>query len=644
MKKLLIALLLVALIIGGVIVAWQSVENDSGAENENHEHTFEMRFDDYYHWEEAICHSIEPQNKKPHDYDAEFNCITCRYPMRNIVEPSMIMHSLNINVTNAKFTYKCDEDVSDLIIDGDIVKIIVNGTEIYYKFLDEGNVEIYTFENESWHRNVYNGEFGHINNFIEGNYPGLLSLCNIGTSSDIVIDFDVIAKTTKFEFNGNWEDLITEYSGVVYYNDSYAVTKIDAEYVCHGIKYEIIVEYDYESLVCPEIPSEGMAVETTPNGTYIIKDMGDCTDVNVIIPAEINGIPVTEIAPEAFKNNTNLRSIVIPGTVKIIGESAFEGCVSLQKVILQDGVEEIGEKAFYMSNPRAYLEFTESVTKIGADAFDYDTAYFDKGTWNFIGNINNYVQIEFENNCSNPGESRYMLLNGEEMKEVTIDTATRINSFAFLNADGIQNYYIGKQVTYFGEQSITSFRESRDENQNLIILPHNLYYEGTLEEFMNIEKNGLWTLGEWNLYCNNELIDTLVIENMEEVPLGMFSQCVGLKHLVIKEGVKSVGRYAFYGINFETVELPESLTKFEYWAFLHRQIPDNTGIFTMVEYYEGDIYHLAIYMRVGDNPYYLLVERSYTNVEINENVKYRQQQQWECPEFEDWFEDPRPTT
>ena len=76
----------------------------------------------------------------------------------------------------------------------------------------------------------------------------------------------------------------------------------------------------------------------------------------------------------------------------------------------------------------------------------------------------------------------------------------------------------------------------------------------------------MWVLGEWNLYCNNELIDTVTFEGVEHIQDGIF------------------------------------------------------------------------------NPYYLLVERSYTNLESHGDCKYRQTQQWEFPEFEDWYEDPRPIT
>ena len=45
---------------------------------------------------------------------------------------------------------------------------------------------------------------------------------------------------------------------------------------------------------------------------------------------------VTSIAGEAFKNNDNVTSITIPGSVSSIGYSAFEGCTALEKVVFSD--------------------------------------------------------------------------------------------------------------------------------------------------------------------------------------------------------------------------------------------------------------------------------------------------------------------
>ena len=644
MKRIEAALLVIVLIFVGAFAAWHLWLKDGvdDVSDPNHVHEYSWQGDSDYHWQEATCHSIKKE-KESHNYNSDFVCTECMlsFPDRQI--SSTIVHSLMISPYNSEIVMKNNDGEILLNVGANAIKATQNGQEVYYKFVN-GVEEIYTINNDKWQCDTMY-DYADVYSCISNIYPILNMVTDAGGEVVDNFTFDPVERRLNFEHPGELPiSKFVDFKGSIEYNAEYAWISVECSFSFNSEQYELKIKPFTDIIEFPVVPSAGVTVDLALDGTYVIMDMGSCTDVNVVIPSEIDGIPVTSIAPEAFKDNKIIQSVTVPGSVKIIGESAFEGCTSLQTVVLQDGVEEIGDKAFYMSDSRAYLEFTDSIKKIGADAFDDSVAYFDKGVWNFIGDINKYVEIEFENIGSSPSENRFMHLNGEEFSEVTIDTATRINDFAFANADTIENYYIGKQVTYFGENSITSSMWYRDENQEMHYIPHNLYYEGTIDEFLQIEKNGLWTLGEWKLYCNNELVDTIVLEGMESIPLGMFYQCVGLKHLVIKEGVKIVERYAFYGIDFETVELPASLTTFEYWAFSYASIPDGKGIFTMVEYYEGEIYHLAIYMRVGDNPYYLLVERSYTNVEINENTKYRQAQQWECPEWEDWFEEPRPTT
>ena len=101
--------------------------------------------------------------------------------------------------------------------------------------------------------------------------------------------------------------------------------------------------------------------EQTVNIKYKYKD--DDTEVVVInaafatsmlssqciIPREIDGLPVTEIASEAFNkiyNRLPITSIIIPDTVTKIGRQAFEDCSGVYSVIIHKGIEKIGESAF----------------------------------------------------------------------------------------------------------------------------------------------------------------------------------------------------------------------------------------------------------------------------------------------------------
>ncbi|MBD5189894.1 MAG: leucine-rich repeat protein, partial [Bacteroidales bacterium] len=52
---------------------------------------------------------------------------------------------------------------------------------------------------------------------------------------------------------------------------------------------------------------------------------------------EIDGkkYPVTAIEPDAFKDNTEIKSVTVPSTVKEIGEGAFEGCDNIDNIEFQ---------------------------------------------------------------------------------------------------------------------------------------------------------------------------------------------------------------------------------------------------------------------------------------------------------------------
>ena len=66
----------------------------------------------------------------------------------------------------------------------------------------------------------------------------------------------------------------------------------------------------------------------------------------LVLPSEIDGLPVTEIADSVFAGNTALTSVTIPSGVKKLGWFAFSGCTSLTSVTLPASVESIGYDAF----------------------------------------------------------------------------------------------------------------------------------------------------------------------------------------------------------------------------------------------------------------------------------------------------------
>ena len=85
---------------------------------------------------------------------------------------------------------------------------------------------------------------------------------------------------------------------------------------------------------------------------------------------------VTSIGSCTFKDCTDLASITIPNSVTYIGDNAFSGCKSLTDMTISDDVTYIGNNAFSSCINLKSVTIPESVTEIYDWAFGY---YYDNG-------------------------------------------------------------------------------------------------------------------------------------------------------------------------------------------------------------------------------------------------------------------------
>ena len=91
------------------------------------------------------------------------------------------------------------------------------------------------------------------------------------------------------------------------------------------------------------------------------------TNHSFVIPSTYDGLPVTEIADEAFKGKANIFEIRVPTSVKSIGNSAFSSCYDLKKVIF-DGDIKLGSRVFENCYNLDTVN-TIKVTEMGAYCF-----------------------------------------------------------------------------------------------------------------------------------------------------------------------------------------------------------------------------------------------------------------------------------
>ena len=268
--------------------------------------------------------------------------------------------------------------------------------------------------------------------------------------------------------------------------------------------------------------SEGLQYTLNNNNEYTVAGIGACTDKDIIIPSTYRGLPVTSIYTEAFRNNTDITSIVIPNSVIRIGRYAFDNCenlshielpdsvtyidsyafrycISLESVVIPDGIKEISISLFEGCSNLTNLVIGSGVTNIGTNAFNYCTSL-----------------------------KTVVLPHGLET----------IGMWAFGNCTSLENVTIPSSVAFVGFASFSS------TNIN------NLYITD-LEAWCRI-KHGETGSGIKNekLYLNGKLITELIIpDSITVINDYAFEGCASITSVVIPDHVTSIGREAFYDCN-----------------------------------------------------------------------------------------------
>lgn len=106
------------------------------------------------------------------------------------------------------------------------------------------------------------------------------------------------------------------------------------------------------------------------NGTdCAIVGVDDKTMTKLVIPAELNGLRVTQIEWAAFSNCTELKSVELPETLEIIGPAAFSSCTKLKSIEVPEAVKKIGLGAFADCTELKEVIMKEGLETISGAAF-----------------------------------------------------------------------------------------------------------------------------------------------------------------------------------------------------------------------------------------------------------------------------------
>ena len=105
------------------------------------------------------------------------------------------------------------------------------------------------------------------------------------------------------------------------------------------------------------------------NGSEVRINQYEGSNPIVIVPSEIDGLPVTQFHQNAFKGNIIITSVTLPEGTTEIPQEFFKDCTSLKNVYLPNSVTRIGRSAFLHDTKLDSIILHEGIIEIEDAAF-----------------------------------------------------------------------------------------------------------------------------------------------------------------------------------------------------------------------------------------------------------------------------------
>jgi len=302
----------------------------------------------------------------------------------------------------------------------------------------------------------------------------------------------------------------------------------------------------------------------------------------VIMPAEIEGCPVTAIAKSAFSGNKAIRSVYIPGTVTTIGNGVFQNCTSLTSAALGKGVASMGESTFKGCSALESVRLPVTLETIGSYAFygcaGLSEVVIPEGVTSIetraFENCAGLEAVSFPSTLVTVGD--YAFQKCSSLKSVAFaEGLESIGIYAFNNCKAVAEMDLPDSITSIGAYgfgnctSLTYF----DYPMSLSKVPNiSNTFTGVIPGCTNLTEvtlpEGLTTTPAYLFSNCTNILKVNLPSTLESIGNRTFNGCTGLVDIVLPEGLVTIDERAFENCTgLEAVSFPSTLVTVGDYAF-----------------------------------------------------------------------------
>ena len=339
----------------------------------------------------------------------------------------------------------------------------------------------------------------------------------------------------------------------------------------------------------------------------IVIGIGDCKDVDIIIPEGVIGIAekafymkyiesikmpntIISIGDYAFWS-CDLKSVEIPTSVEFIGMGAFKANYFLKNIILPNSLQKISQETFSYCNSLESIEIPNGVTCIESSAFlnclslkeiiiPDSVLEIGSSTFKDCGSL---INVKISSQLS---KISWGLFNGcSSLTSVTIPSSvTSINSMAFYGCESLTSIVVPTSVTYIERGAFEGCN-----NLSSITLPF-IGEEANVTETTNTDFSCIFITVP-------ESLKDVILVGATTIPENAFdSECCNIENITIPASVTSVGGGAFDGLaNLKNVYYRGNLEQYLNISWGH--------LYSNPMHYAEKFYFLD-----DNNEYYMLTE------------------------------------
>lgn len=286
-------------------------------------------------------------------------------------------------------------------------------------------------------------------------------------------------------------------------------------------------------------------------------------DVHIRIPDMIEGMPVVELAGNLFRDTgERLETVIIPDTIKTVGERLFQGCTALKNVRLSTALNSIREGMFIGCESLEAFTIPAHISNIESSAFRLSglkTIYIPDTVTSFS---TDFFGEKFDSHsifsyCKKLESVRLpssmttiyagMFSNCISLRSITLHTGiTKIGVGAFENCKALTELKIPDTVTVIQKEAFDGVCL-----KSLIIPDSVTTFECTFGKCKNLEylrlPNSLTEISNELFHADNtENSDILPLKSvnlptaLERLGYGAFRRLSALQELIIPDSIVSL--------------------------------------------------------------------------------------------------------